>query len=145
MHCNVWYVSDLITAPADADTPTSHACSIDSYHFNCMTGAARKEFSDSLKQAHADAYYAENPLPVYGPEDMVLNEETGELEPPNVPIPQPPPRIKVEYDSRKTFTLNKCWSCRKVGGRRCFVCGISGRKVESCESVRVLFRLRPRR
>lgn len=103
-----------------------------------MTGAARKEFSDMLKKEHADEFYKNNPPPPILPEEMILNEETGEMMAPERPIVEPPPREKVELDSRRTFTMAKCWSCKKAGGRRCFVCGISGRKIEKGQSLVIL-------
>ncbi|KAK4049413.1 hypothetical protein OIV83_004146 [Microbotryomycetes sp. JL201] len=107
---------------------------IEAYHFQCMPGALRKEFTDVLKDEHEAAWLAENPPPpppVYDPSEYVLDEETGEMVPPLPPPHIPPPRPeKPELDMRMTFVIPKCWSCKKVGGRRCFVCGQSGRKVE---------------
>ncbi|KAM0792856.1 hypothetical protein ACM66B_002620 [Microbotryomycetes sp. NB124-2] len=107
---------------------------IEAYHFQCMPGALRKDFTDALKEEHETAWLAANPPPpppVYDPSEYVLDEETGEMVPPLPPLHLPPPRpTKPELDMRSTFVIPKCWSCKKVGGRRCFCCGQSGRKVE---------------
>ena len=39
-----------------------------------------------------------------------------------------PKRTKIELEAGRQFQLPKCPSCRKRAGRRCGICGISGRK-----------------
>lgn len=47
-----------------------------------------------------------------------------------------PARPKDELDTKRTFTLAKCPMCKKAGGRKCFGCGLSGRRITQRESRR---------
>lgn len=120
----------------EADSPTLLSHSITSYHFGCLPGALRKEFIDQQKKEHLDAHNAMYPPP---PADPFAMDEDGQPLPPPVSGVPLPPRIKVEDDMHRSFTIPKCWACKKAGGRRCFGCGISGRKAES--ELMLLFRV----
>lgn len=60
--------------------------------------------------------------------------------PPVVATVPLPPRIKVEENITKSFVIPKCWACKKVGGRRCFCCGVSGRKMADGELLVLVLR-----
>lgn len=115
-------------------TSRSTAHSVQSYHFGCLPGVLRKEYIDHQKAVHLAEHNARFPPPPPSTE-LVLNEETGEWEQPPPPIsPEPlPPRERLEWNNKRRLTIPKCWGCKKVGARRCFVCHISGKKVEHCE------------
>ncbi|KAK4056311.1 hypothetical protein OIO90_002755 [Microbotryomycetes sp. JL221] len=99
---------------------------VEAYHFQCMPGALRKDFTDTLKAEHEAAWLEENPPPpppVYDEPEYILDEETGQMVPPPPPsVVIPPRQDKPELDMRNMFAIPKCWSCKKAGGRRCFVC-----------------------
>lgn len=42
-----------------------------------------------------------------------------------------PKRPKIELDPARVFQIPKCPTCKKRGGRRCGICGVSGRKTEA--------------
>ncbi|ORY90852.1 hypothetical protein BCR35DRAFT_299456 [Leucosporidium creatinivorum] len=105
---------------------------VQSYHFGCMPGALRKDFTDALKDAHLADHNEKYPPPPRG-EDYIQHPETGEWMQAPEPVSEVPlpPREKIELNIQRKFDIPKCWTCKKVGGRRCFVCGVSGRKDES--------------
>lgn len=100
--------------------------SILSYHFGCLPGLLQKEFTDVLKAEHEAAAAAQPSL--VDPPPLALVDP---LAPAVVPMPIPvPKRDKIELDMNRTFVVPKCWGCKKAGGRRCYECGVSGRKME---------------
>ncbi|GAA5891901.1 hypothetical protein JCM5296_003266 [Sporobolomyces johnsonii] len=101
-----------------------------SYHFGCLPAPQRKELVDMLKAEHASLHA---PPAADGDGDgMAIDTST------SLPVPPPapaviPPREKDELDPEKTFSIGKCPACAKRGGRKCFVCGVNGRKVSERE------------
>ncbi|KAM0751888.1 hypothetical protein T439DRAFT_325084 [Meredithblackwellia eburnea MCA 4105] len=97
-----------------------------SYHFGCLPNPIAKAFSHSLQEDH-EALYPAPPLPDPSTWD------------PDAPPPTPPPhvipkRVKVELDVNAEMVLPKCVLCVKPGGRRCFLCGVSGKKRAASEN-----------
>ncbi|GAA5949876.1 hypothetical protein JCM10213_005794 [Rhodosporidiobolus nylandii] len=101
------------------------------YHFGCLPAPHKKQLVGSLKAEHSAAHTASaaastasslTPLPEAGdsPQEQKNNADL-------------PKREKHELDTARAFVLSKCPACKKQGGRRCFVCGISGRRVTERE------------
>ncbi|KAL8279021.1 hypothetical protein RQP46_008690 [Phenoliferia psychrophenolica] len=91
------------------------------FHYGCLQESNRKAFSRSLQAAH-DALHAPPPAP---PVVAPLDGEPAPEPAPAAPIPK---RERRELDIRAKLPVLKCGFCEKVGGRRCFICGVSGRK-----------------
>ncbi|GAA6000598.1 hypothetical protein JCM10207_004569 [Rhodosporidiobolus poonsookiae] len=95
------------------------------YHFGCLPAPQKRQLTDLLKTEH-EQKYSTTVTPVDG---------AGEGEQPEPVKKDVPKRHKIELDADRTFSLAKCPACKKQGGRRCFVCGISGRRVTERELV----------
>ncbi|KAK4703254.1 hypothetical protein P7C70_g2963, partial [Phenoliferia sp. Uapishka_3] len=103
-----------------------------SFHFGCLPDAIRKEFVKGLKAEH-EALHAPPPPPVVEPiEGQAAPDPVSP--PPKVDLPK---REKIELDIETSFIIPKCTYCKRVGGRRCFVCGVSGRKITAVASEKM--------
>ncbi|GAA5951446.1 hypothetical protein JCM21900_004412 [Sporobolomyces salmonicolor] len=101
---------------------------IASYHFGCLPVPQKKELVDMLKAEHASLHAP----PADDRTFMAIDPST------SLPVPPPasamiPRREKDELDPEKTFSIGKCPACAKRGGRKCFVCGVNGRKITKRE------------
>ncbi|GAA5841516.1 hypothetical protein JCM9279_000677 [Rhodotorula babjevae] len=117
-----------------------------SYHYQCLPQAQKRELIDKLKADHL-AKHAPPPPPdadVAGdtPDGDALIVDAAAPTAPAAPIdskattPKPvdiPVRFKSELNTSRTFTLAKCPMCKKAGGRKCFVCALSGRRITARE------------
>lgn len=86
------------------------------FHFGCLPEHVRKAYITDANAAHNKLH-----APPHAPEPV-----DGQPVPPAEPIPK---RVRKEMDIRQTLVVPKCGWCKRAGGRLCFVCGVSGRKV----------------
>uniref|UniRef100_A0A0K3CFQ2 BY PROTMAP: gi/472581396/gb/EMS19135.1/ chromatin remodeling complex subunit, Chd3 [Rhodosporidium toruloides NP11] n=1 Tax=Rhodotorula toruloides TaxID=5286 RepID=A0A0K3CFQ2_RHOTO len=116
------------------------------YHFGCLPASQKREITDQLKDEHlalyetADAGDKPSTLSVttgttttgssLTPVTTTTSAATSKSGSPRLDIPK---REKYELDPERVFTMRKCPSCKKMGGRRCFVCGVSGKVVTKRE------------
>ncbi|GAA5884888.1 hypothetical protein JCM6882_007139 [Rhodosporidiobolus microsporus] len=102
------------------------------YHFGCLPMPQKREITDSLKAEH-EAAHSTSATP--GAEDAGAEGQSPEEQRAAAAAKARalPKREKEELDPELTFELKKCPSCKKQGGRRCFVCAVSGKKVAQRE------------
>ncbi|BGP05427.1 Chromatin remodeling factor mit1 [Rhodotorula toruloides] len=118
------------------------------YHFGCLPASQKREITDQLKEEHLALYEtvdtADKPATLAVPAGTTTggssltpvtastsaSAATSKSGSPRLDIPK---REKYELDPERVFTMRKCPSCKKMGGRRCFVCGVSGKAVTKRE------------
>ncbi|GAA6035092.1 hypothetical protein JCM8097_002180 [Rhodosporidiobolus ruineniae] len=108
------------------------------YHFGCLPAPRKRDITDKLKAEHAARFSAEptpgatggetDSNPAAGASASASTSRASSKTASNLP-----PREKIELDVNRTFSLPKCPACKKQGGRKCLVCGISGKKVTERE------------
>ncbi|GEM09221.1 chromatin remodeling complex subunit, Chd3 [Rhodotorula toruloides] len=118
------------------------------YHFGCLPASQKREITDQLKDEHLALYEtpgaADKSTALSVPAgtksaglsltsliaSTTASAATSKSGSPRLNIPK---REKYELDPERVFTMRKCPSCKKMGGRRCFVCGVSGKVVTKRE------------
>ncbi|GAA5831036.1 hypothetical protein JCM11251_005118 [Rhodosporidiobolus azoricus] len=108
------------------------------YHFGCLPAPQKKEIIDQLKADHAAAHSTEGTpaaASVLGAAGQAVDEQARKQaeEKERLARKAIPKREKDELDIKLTFELRKCPLCKKQGGRQCFVCGVSGKRVTQRE------------
>ena len=88
----------------------------------------KKDFVDDLKAKHLAQFSTADA------EDEVIVEGAVRLAAKAL-IPK---RKKIELEPGRRFQIPRCPSCRKRAGRKCGICGVSGRKTEGQDSVALL-------
>ncbi|GAA5998174.1 uncharacterized protein JCM10292_002374 [Rhodotorula paludigena] len=122
-----------------------------SYHFGCLPLPQKREITDKLKADHLAVHMPAAPTPPNGVTAMGIEgtpaavsttvaalaaSSSASSSKANTPQPKNvPPRPKHELDPERTFLLPKCPMCKKQGGRKCFVCGVSGKRVTEREQA----------
>lgn len=127
--------------------------SCQSYHFGCLPLPQKREITDKLKADHLALHMPAAPTPPNGVTAMAIEgaptavsttvaalaaSSSASSSKANTPQPKNvPQRPKHELDPERTFVLPKCPMCKKQGGRKCFVCGVSGKRVTERASNRI--------
>ncbi|GAA5876848.1 hypothetical protein JCM3774_000791 [Rhodotorula dairenensis] len=105
------------------------------YHFGCLPATQKRELTDKLKAE----YLAQHPPEIDLWATVNDGATTGSSNSARSSKATTPvvkgmaARVKLELKPEETFTMTKCPFCKKVGGRRCFVCGLSGKRVTQGE------------
>ncbi|KPV76938.1 uncharacterized protein RHOBADRAFT_51918 [Rhodotorula graminis WP1] len=125
-----------------------------SYHFLCLPPLQKRDLVDKLNADHL-AKHAPPPPPAPpvakvaadpaaetpdGDNLAVVADaaHTGSATPAALRAPTAKPlaapvRAKREFNTSRVLTIAKCPMCKKAGGRKCFVCALSGRRVTARE------------
>ncbi|GAA6047763.1 hypothetical protein JCM3770_001766 [Rhodotorula araucariae] len=106
-----------------------------SYHFGCLPLPQKRELTAKLKAEHLAPYASAGEAPTAAL-DTPSGSKSATPQPANVP-----PRPKHELDPERIFALPKCPPCKNAGGRKCFVCGLSGRRITPREKEELGARL----
>lgn len=138
---------------------TSTLCSCVAYHFGCLPASQKREITNQLKDEHLAIYDTlddvDTPASLAVPAapksagpsltsltaSTAVSAATSKSGSPRLGIPN---RDKYELDPERVFTMRKCPSCKKMGGRRCFVCSVSGKVVTKRELMSSLLCFAPR-
>lgn len=128
------------------------------YHFGCLPASQKREITNQLKAEHLAIYDTlddvDTPASLAVPAapksaGSSLTPLTASTAASAAPSKSGSPRLgilkrdKYELDPERVFTMRKCPSCKKMGGRRCFVCGVSGKVVTKRELMSSLLCFAP--
>ncbi|GAA5979555.1 hypothetical protein JCM10908_002967 [Rhodotorula pacifica] len=105
------------------------------YHFGCLPATQKRELTDKLKAEHLAKNPPENDLltSVLDGASTGASNSARSSKATTPTLKGMAARPKLELKPEKTFTISKCPFCKKVGGRRCFVCGLSGKRITQGE------------